>query len=564
MLQELSVKNLAIIEDLQVNFGPGLNVLTGETGAGKSILVGAIGLAMGMRASSEMIRSDCDRAQVQALFDLSDVPKVRARLADADIECNGELIVRRVINKSGKNRIYLNDSLVPLGLLADLGELMINVYGQHESQGLVRPETHLDILDAFGGLHDRRGKVEKAFVACKQKRDRIGDLKAQDQKRASREDYLNYLIREIDSANIDPGELAKLEKKRMRLKGAGQLAEVAKSILEICYESEGSICEKSETLGAQAAKVASFDSDFNDVVQQLSQIAISAEELGRFAGSYLSGIDHDPAVLETTEDRIHEIRGLAKKYGPDEQAILETLAQSKAELADVKNLEQLLEAAKREFEAAAKKLKELAVALSRERQKVAKKMSSEVGLGLGDLDMKGARFSVRFEPIVQSGIDLDGQFVDETGIDKVEFLLSSNPGEPERPIAKIASGGELSRILLVIKNALARHFWVPTLVFDEVDAGIGGKQAETVGRKLRQVSADHQVLCITHLPQIASKADRHYRVMKKVGKGRTTTVVTPLENGERIDETARMLSGEAVTAKTRAAAKEMVDKGAGA
>lgn len=560
MLLNISVKNLAIIEDLQVRFERGLNALTGETGAGKSILVGAIGLILGNRASSEMIRSGCKSAHVEAIFDVSKVTIVKKLLEENAIDYQKELVIRRVIAKSGNSRVFLNDSAVTLGLLKKLGESLINIYGQHESQGLLKPETHLYILDDYGGLKPDRDEVSGLFADCKEASEKIVQLELKEKERISREDYLRFVIDEIEKSDIRPGEMEKLEQKRLRLKGAGELVSVGNQVISDCYESDESVYEIAQRLIRQTANVERYDPEFSKVEKLLEQIAINATELSHFCREYLSELEHDPKILETVEDRIHLIKGLINKYGSEEKGVLDFLNRAKDELDQIKNLIEELAKTKAEYNLRLELLKKSALQLRSKRKRTAKKISMEIEAELEELDMKGTTFSVRFSPLDVGGIDAGDLRIDQTGAERGEFLLAANPGEPERPLAKIASGGELSRILLAVKNALARHFWVPTLVFDEVDAGIGGRQAQIVGEKLASVADHHQVLCITHLPQIASRANDHFVVRKHVRKGRTITLVRKLSDEERIDETARMLAGISVTETARAAAAEMLDK----
>jgi DNA repair protein RecN (Recombination protein N) len=558
MLAEISVKNLAVVEDVTVRFEMGFNALTGETGAGKSIIVDAIGLATGRRANSEMIRTGCDSAQVQALFDLSEKPAVAQHLRSQDIETENELIVRRVISKSGGNRVYLNGVLTPLATLRDTGALLANIYGQHESQGLLREELHLELLDDFGGLSELRSTVSEKLTRCKKLSARFEDLTRRESDRTAREDFLKFQIDEIEKADIRDGELRELEARRLRLSGANQLSEAAHAIRTECYEAEGSIAERAENLKRAIGKVERFDPEFARVVESLEQIAIGATEAGNFARDYLGGLDHDPNALETIEDRLHVIRSLAKKYGGDERAVLSACEKARAELDELESLSELLKNADREYAEAGRDLLKTAKKLEKARVVAGEKMSKNIQRQLADLDMKGAHFVPAIQPLDGAGIRVDEVSIDSTGCNRVTFLLSANPGEEPRPLSRIASGGELSRILLAIKNALTTQTFVPTLIFDEVDAGIGGRQAETVGEKLSSVAKAHQVLCITHLPQIAAKADHHLVVTKSIRKGRTRADVARLGKSERVEETARMLSGKSITEEARAAARKIL------
>jgi len=564
MLIELSVKHLAIIDDVTLRLGPGLNVLTGETGAGKSILVGAMSLGLGARASAQDIRRGEQSAEVEAVFDFSGEKGPAKDLKEAGFLEDGLLIARRIVSASGPNRVYLGGRSAPLSRLADFGERLVSIYGQNDSRGLLQPENHLLILDETGGLQGERRRLTKRFEEVLALRGELADLERKQSEAAARSDYLEFLLREIKAAKISPGEDEVLKERRRVLVSAGKLAAVAGEILSECYEAEGSIAERSGMLARRAADAAGIDPALEEIARAVEGLAIASEEAGRSVRVYLEGLEQDPAELDRIESRLEMIRALSKKYGGSLEAVLKTAKDASRELEEISTLSFGIREIEKRLGGAERKLKDLAEGLSAKRQKAGKNLSGRVVRELADLGMEHAAFEPAFpSPPEGAGMDVDGLRLESTGGERCEFLLSANPGVEPRPLAQIASGGELSRVMLAIKNALASAFYVPTLVFDEIDAGIGGAQAEIVGRKLAQVARRHQVLCITHLPQIAGLADRHILVEKEVIAGRTRTTVRTVSGKDREKELARMVGGLTITEATRATAREMIKNGGG-
>lgn len=551
MLRELTVRRLAVIEDLHVVFGAGLNVLTGETGAGKSILVTAIGLALGWRATGEMIRTGCKSAEVDALF-TGDGDKAQERLA-----------VSRVIQEAGRNRVQINDRTVNVADLRELGEKLLNLYGQHEAQGLMRPEMHRDLLDAYAGLRGQRGEVAARHESVRDLRHRRADLERKEKDRDARSSYLRFVIAEIGAADPREGEDEELAAQRKVLLNAEALIRLAQEVSEILYDQdEGAVAETVGELLRRVEDKADLDERLAPIVAGLTELAAVAGDVAAQSRDYGESLEHDPTLLTKIEERYDALYELKNKYGGSLAAVRQTYADAERELVALEQLGDELTGITQQLRQAESGLAAAADKLSRARAKAAKKMEREVESELGELDMQGTRFVTPVEPLTAGGIELNGKRIDETGADQIEFLISPNVGELPRSLARIASGGELSRIMLAIKRVLSRHFPVPTLIFDEIDAGVGGAQAERLGRKLQEVAREHQVLCITHLPQIAALADRHYLVSKRVEKGRTRTEVSLLSAQKRIEELARMLGGETVSAAARAAAEELLRHGA--
>ena len=558
MLRELIVRRLAVIEDVQVAFGPGLNVLSGETGAGKSILVTAIGLALGWRASGDLIRTGCDDAEVTAIFD-EITGEASAALRELAISADGIIRVQRQIQAAGRNRVTINDANVPLAGLRRLGEALLNLYGQHEAQGLMRPETHLLYLDDYAGLTADRRRFAENVGRWKELDARLTELRRREAEREARLDYLRFVIDEIDAAQVKPGEDEELAARIRVLANAESLLRLAREISDALYDREtGSVAETTGRLRRDAETKVELDDRLRPIADGLGELVALAEDVAAQSRDYAEGLEFEPERLAAWEERLQVLRDLKKKYGGSLAAVAEHRAAAAAERAALTRLAGDIQSLETELAALTGTLRAAAAALTAAREKAAKKMEKETERELADLDMPGTRFVLAIEPLSAGGLPLGDLRVDETGGDLVEFLISPNVGELPRPLARIASGGELSRIMLAIKRVLSKHFPVPTLIFDEIDAGVGGAQAERLGRKLREVAEAHQVLCITHLPQIAALADRHYRVTKAVHKGRTHTEIAALEKADRLAELSRMLGGETITAATRAAAADLL------
>lgn len=568
MLVELTVRHLAIIDDLTLVLGPGLNVLTGETGAGKSILVGALNLAIGGRASADAIRHGESTAEVEAIFDLADAPVLRADMEAQGLVEDGRLLIRRVISANGPNRVFMGGRSATLAQLAAIGDALVAISGQHDSKGLLSPETHLSILDAFVADPQSADQVSEAFRVVVAARERLESLRDRERQATARADYLRFVIREIEGANFERGEDERLRDRRRVLVSAEKLGAAAKAVLAECWEQERSISERSGRLQRQVEDALAIDPAFEPMAQALATLAAAAEDAGRAAQGYLESLELEPGELERIDERLDAVRMLSKKYGGSLTAVLDTLDDARRELAEISSLDEAIVATEKESRAAEEALIAAAQRLSDIRRAAATKLARRVQAELADLGMKGAKFEARFEPLPPgTGIELNGRRIDGNGAERSEFFLSANPGEAPRALSRVASGGELSRILLAIKNSLAAADGVPCQVFDEVDSGLGGAQAEIVGRKLAAVARDHQVLCITHLPQIAGFADRHVVVMKETRKGRTQTTTREVAGAEREREIARMLAGLDVTDAALAAAREMIRpsaRGAGA
>jgi DNA repair protein RecN (Recombination protein N) len=565
MLKELNIKNLAIIDQIRVEFTPGLNVFTGETGAGKSIIVDALNLALGERASADLIRSGCDEAVVEASFDVD--RRNGSGIADflseqgIGIDPQDDLIVRRVVAASGKNKVYINGSLATLATLSELGSWLADIHGQHEHQSLLWPERQMEMLDSFGGLEPLRDEVTAAYRRLLDVRKELAAVEAGERDRAQREDMLRFQKSEIEAAMLKPGEDAVLANEQKVMANSEKLAALSAMVEEVLHSADDSVLTALSKAIHGLKDLSAIDSRLAGIVELCESGRAQIEEAAREVGSYRERVEFDPGRLEQINDRLDLIQRLRKKYGSTIEDILEFGERARAELDRMERSSEEIERCKSEIQAVKFGLTDKASELTKKRQIAARELEKKVESELGQLGMKKTAFSVKLtqEP---GGDTLNGLRLGPRGADSIEFLISPNPGEEPKPLARIASGGELSRIMLALKTILVEGDSVPTLVFDEVDAGIGGAVAEEVGRRLRRVASRRQVFCITHLPQIASMAMNHYGVTKSVKKDRTSTEVRLLGRQERRDEIARMLGGSSITEATLRHAEEMIERGA--
>jgi DNA repair protein RecN (Recombination protein N) len=554
MLQELRIRNFAIIDELNLSFSKGFNILTGETGTGKSIILNAVQLLLGDKATDELVRSSEEEASVEALFDISENREVMEGVKEKGerFQAIGEeesLLIRRVISRSGRGRVFINGNLATLGMLSEIGVGLLSIYGQHEHQSLQRVETHIDILDEFGGLLGLREKFQKHFQKFISLSEEVKKIREEKERRNKERELMTFQLREIEASGIQVKEEESLKEERSVLTHAKKLMEFANASEEMLYGEEGSAIERIQTILRQGQEVAAIDPSLSHLMKSLEVTLIQLEEIALALRDYSKRIEINPMRLEEIEDRLEEIDRLKRKYGPTVEAVLLFKKRVDEALKSFTTDEERLSQLESSLEPIQQEMADLAKKLSIERRRVAGELIKSVERELGSLGMKRTVFEVHLEDLPLS----------LKGVDRVEFLISPNIGEEVKPLAKIASGGELSRIMLAMKRILARVGGRQVLIFDEVDSGIGGAIAEVVGKKLKELSRHHQVICVTHLPQIACFADQHHSVRKEVRAGRTITRVDRLEKESIIDEIARMLGGMKVTEKTRAHAREMVD-----
>ena len=561
MLRELRIKNFAVIDELALGLGPGLNILTGETGAGKSIILNALGLISGDRVTSDVIRHNQEEASVEALFEA--VPaSVKDKLGGAGIEVDDDLIIKRVVSRTGKNRVYLGGSLCPLNLLSEIGASMVRVYGQHEHHTLLKPENHIDLLDAFGGLAADVHSMGEKFSAFASAWDALKCAREELERRKQERGLLEAQVEEIATARLRPEEEGELRAKKNILIHAEKLYQGCREGEELLYEGDNALVAPLGRYGNKLRELAQIDGALAGAAELVQGALAQLEEANMELRRYAERMHFEPGALEQLEDRLAEVQRLKRKYNAGVDDILRMQAEAEAELMALGRGEGEISELERAFETARQKAWQAAGALSMERQKVAKRFKREMEKEVKTLGMPQTHFEVRFlEPEGKEDappFHVGGKRISANGVDAVEFYFSPNPGEPPKPLARIASGGELSRLMLAIKSLVLGPGDISTLLFDEVDAGIGGGVAEIVGKKLKTVAAAHQVICVTHLPQIAALADSDHVVNKEVVKGHTATTVKELNDEERVDEVARMLGGIKITEKTRKHAEEMV------
>ncbi|MEK6680235.1 MAG: DNA repair protein RecN, partial [Nitrospirota bacterium] len=564
MLQELRIQNLAIIDKLEIDFSNGLNVMTGETGAGKSIIVDALELVLGGRASAELIRTNADEAVVEAGFDIEGNNKIADLISSFGIENDGSrVIIKRIVSRAGKNRIYINNSLTNLSTLSAIGDELVDIHGQHEHQSLLKTDKHIDILDAFGSagydkkIYELRRDVEGCYNKLRSLKERLSELENREKNRIKEEEFLRYQIREIEEAALNSKEDEELLSKKSVAANAGKLASLSNSAYEGLYEADASVIKELSKILNAVKEISKIDNRVEETVKLCESAVFQLEESADFLRGYKEKIEFDADEFAKIDDRLDLINRLKKKYGSTIDDILLSLEEAKKRLQAMEKLNEDIGDIKAGIDKERKDASIISVELSKKREKVAKDIEKKVEAELSDLNMKKTRFVVKMWK--ESGSDTeDGFSLTAKGIDKIEFLISANLGEEPKSLSKIASGGELSRIMLALKAILADADSVPTLVFDEVDAGIGGGVAETVGERLKRIAKGHQVFCITHLPQIAGYADSHYFVEKKAEGSRTITKVVKLKEDGRVKELARMLGGKKITETTLKHAEEML------
>ncbi len=571
MLTLLRIGGFAIVDQAEVRFGPGLNVLTGETGAGKSLLVNALHLVLGGRMSAEVLREGAEEAVVEALFELPPVHPVFERLEAAGVPRPGgagdtaELLVRRVAARGGKGRAFVNGVLCTVTMLEQALRGVVDVTGQHEHVSLLDGTTHLGLVDAFAGVDQPEGdrpallaRYRAAFgVLSALVREREA-LQLDAGERARRADYLAFQLRELDSVDPKPGEDAALEGERRVLASAERLREAAQAAEGHVYGEEGSASERVGLALRALVEAAQLDPRLDGPAALLKSAAAEIDEAGRELSRYAEGLAGDPERLQAVLERLDALKALARKHGGTLEAAVASRTRMVAELAGLQGGGERLAMLAAEIEAAGQGALALARELTKSRAAAAKRFAAGVAGELTGLAMGRCRLEVSFAS-AESAVEVGGTRLGPAGAERAELLLAPNPGEPPRPLAKIASGGELSRVLLDVKRVLARRDPVSTYVFDEVDSGIGGAVAEAMGRTLADVAKGRQVICVTHLPQVAAFAERHFRVEKRVAEGRTSAAVLSLADGERRGELARMLAGATVTASALEHASSLID-----
>jgi len=565
MLCSLRIHNYAIIESVEVEFAPGMTVLTGETGAGKSILIGALSLVLGERAEPEAIRSGESASCVEGVFRIPPGHPLQDVLKKQDILLpGGEALVRREIAASGRSRAFLNDAGVTLATLKRFGDACVDLHGQHEHQSLLQEEKHQDYLDGFGGLLPLREEFGRRFREHLKWVQDLSSLKATEALTAERRELYAFQINELEEARLTAGEEETLSAEGRVLENAERLMLAASQVIEELAEGENAICSRVEAARKVLEEPADLDVRLKEAVDGLATVSYQTEDIASSLRRYRDKLEFDPNRLEEIRERLDEIWRMKKKYGGSVESALAQLEKLRQELGSQESRAEEIKKLEGEVAQSLRDLEGRARDLSQKRQKAAKELALIVKQELASLGLEKSQFEVRLtqEPSPDGLLFLKGEKVrvTETAWDRARFFFNANPGEDLRPLDRVASGGEISRVMLALKTVLAEVDEVPTLIFDEIDAGIGGKVAEAVGRKLAAIARKRQVLCITHLPQLASQADDHFLVEKRETKGRTTVSVRKLSEGERIGELARMMAGKEITDLARAHAREMLKK----
>ena len=562
MLSRLHVVHYALIEEVDIDFGQGLNIITGETGAGKSILIGALGLVLGGRASADVIRTGEDKCVVEAIFEFPEQHPSLATLEGEGIEVeDGQLILRREVNKEGRSRCFANALSIPVRSLQNVGRLLVDLHGQHDHQSLLDASRHIAFLDGYGGLEQDVETVRTHYDRVEAIRDRLNKLQRESNERSDRRELLVFQVEEIRTADPKASEDEALEVERSRLENAERLIESATALEQTLYQGEESIVDRLGAAQRTLSDVTRADASLEEKAQELEAIGYEVEELSRFFASYAQEVEHNPERLSAVVERIEMLNRLKSKYGGDLDSVLAYLAEAEKELEGAESSEADQARLTGELEREIQAFSKVCGKLSKARQSSAKQLSEGVIASLSELGMPDVVFEIRFKRSESDeGVSYNGKTyaAGREGIESAEFYLSTNVGEATRPLVRVASGGEISRIMLALKTVLSQTDSVQVLIFDEIDVGISGRIAEVVGRRLKHLADGCQTVSITHLPQIAKMADRHFAVKKATDGAKTETYVSRLEDQDRVEELAKLLGGEEISSLTLEHAKEML------
>ncbi|MCI0400004.1 MAG: DNA repair protein RecN [Gammaproteobacteria bacterium] len=568
MLRLLNIVNFAVIDRLQVELKPGLNVLSGETGSGKSIIIDALGLLLGDRSSPDLIRSGEERAFVEGVFDIQENSPLVDALSIAGIDVSEqEILIKRELVANGRGRIFINNQVANTGLLKSIQPHLVDIHGQGDQQSLLQPEVHLNLLDAFAGAAKNRSRVAQAYDNLQRVARELEQLRQSESERLQTLDMIDFQIAEIEQANLVENEDVELDVERNLLVNAEKLAELSGEAYRLLYEDEESILTTFAAVQKRLSDLAEVDNRFSTYLEQLYTVKYTLNDIAFFLGDYYGGIQASPERLRVVDDRLVELNKLKRKYGGSIEAVIEThtnLVRRKQQLLNSEEQSQLLED---ELKGAIEEYEKESAVLSKLRQSCSGKFESALHREFRDISLGGARFSIRFGDThrsqlaqkLQSLIGCSNEHtLRRTGKEDVEFYFSANVGEEMRPMSGVASGGELSRLMLALKTITSPTLFPKTLIFDEIDVGIGGSVADAVGMRLKRLAKASQVLCVTHQLQIARYADAHFLVSKGVVNGRTVTGVAELDEQGRVEELARMIGGSEVTASARKHAKELI------
>lgn len=559
MLESIIINNFAIIDRSHIEFEPGLTALTGETGAGKSILLDAIKLVLGDRADADAVKTGCDKADISVIFDVSQLEKARQWLKDNDLDDGDECLLRRVVQSGGRSKAYLNGAPVTLTQMREIGEMLVDIHGQHEHQSLQKPGVQRQMLDAKLPDHALIANTREAYREWKRLNDQLRSAIEQSSEKQQRVDLLTLYCRELHELGLKDGELEEMEEEYNRLSHAGQLMETTASLLDSLYENdEYNIQSRLTACASELEELSDIDPSMRENSDMIQSALIQVQEVAANLRDYQDRIDLDPSRLDWLNGRLGQAQNLARKHHVKAEELVQLTQDFDNELDSLQFSEQDIDKLRKAIATASKTFLEQAGLLSAARRKTANELSQQVSEVMQTLGLQGGRFEIAVDKAAGDEGD-DSASYSASGLDRIQFLVSANPGQPLKPLTKVASGGELSRISLAIQVILSESSRIPTLIFDEVDSGIGGGIAEVVGRKLREIAGNRQVFCVTHLPQVASQAHHHYQVSKTKSADSTSTEVSPLDQQQRLEEIARMLGGMTITEQTRAHAREMLD-----
>jgi DNA repair protein RecN (Recombination protein N) len=564
MLKSFEVKDYALIEHISVEFGNGLNIITGETGAGKSILIDAMSLLLGERVPhSGIVRKGAQKSYVEGIFNVKGNKKVKSLLEENDVEFSNELIIRREISLKGSNRCFINDTPVNLNLVKNVGDLLVDLHGQHEHQSLLRTETHIDYLDEFGSYQELLLQYKSLYSELLNKESEFEELREKENSIKEKKDYYAFQIKEIDNIALQEDEEEKLNNELKILENSEKLAELTSDIYQILYESDNSVQDALSKVKNHLQKLSEIDNSFSDAVRESESALAQIEDISNLARNYNSNLNLDPDEVEGKRERLGAINLLKKKYGGSVKSILDYRKKIGEEFGLAENFAGKIKDLSDSIFELRKQAGSLTKKISNQRTQAAKLVKKGIEGTLKELGIPEPEFKTQISnhsTEKDSGVFIDGKFFNATskGIDEVEFFITTNPGEDLKPLVKVASGGEVSRIMLALKSTLAKNDKLPLLIFDEIDVGVSGRIAQKVGNALKNLASFHQVISITHLPQIASLADHHYSIEKIAQNERVISSIKKLPESERITEIAKLLSGEKITEASLKSARELI------
>lgn len=552
MLNHIRIRNFAIIDHLDLEFQNGLTALTGETGAGKSILLGALGLLLGDRADSDSVRSGSSKAEISAEFDIRQLDHVHNWLRQKELDSDLDCLIRRRLSSDGRSRAFINGSPVPLQDMRELGEMLVDIHGQHEHQSLMKNPMQRQLLDDFAGNKSLLAELKSVYESWTSTRNKYEQLKNASDDRNDRIDLLRYQVEELEELGLEEDEVSSLQEEHQRLANADKLMDASQRSLQSIYDSEdSSIYAQLSSCAAEIEEASITDHELTPANEMLNEAMVQIEETASLLRGYLDNLDNDPQRFNEVETRLGLIHDLSRKHRVEPHQLILVYQQLADELNNLDHADENLVLLEQQVSELENKYIKQAEKLSKSRKKAAATLNKEISGAMQTLGMSGGRFEIKLQPVEA------GKYFSH-GLDHIEFLVSANAGQPTKPLAKVASGGELARISLAIQMITAHQGRIPTLIFDEVDSGVGGGIAEIVGRHLRELGEDRQVFCVTHLPQVASQAHHHMQVQKQFQKNETVTQINSLSEKQRIEEISRMLGGVEITQQTRAHAEEML------